>query len=80
MGNQAELDRLSRQMTELWRRLSEARDRGDWQTYWKLRRSWLSLGRLHSFLVEQNRELERAQLCLVPAEFGRAHDRDPDAA
>jgi len=75
MEQQARVAQAENLMDTLWARLSQARGRGDWPTYWRLRRSWLSVGRI--YIAEQARALEDldAQLTLLPHSEGRQHDR-----
>lgn len=70
------MERLDELCTELWSQLRLARERNDWQSYWKLRRSWLAVGRLHSLLIQQQAEERSAQLSLLPSAAGRIHDAD----
>ena len=74
--SRAEIQRLELHMSHLWESMSDARARGDWRTYWQLRRSWLAIGRLYSILIAQQREESSAQLSLLDGGAGRAHDRD----
>jgi len=71
-----QIEQINEQLTARWVKIVQARERGDWEAYWKLRRSWLSLGRLQSFLVQEQVEERDAQLTLLPPAAGRLHDRD----
>lgn len=68
------LEQLRRQTDSLWRQISMARERGDWPLYFKLRRSWISVGRTYSELLAVDEAERQAQLTLVPHHVGRAHD------
>lgn len=67
--------RLDHELDTLWAQLQKSLKRGDWATYWNLRRSWLSIGRLHSILIQQRAQERSAQLSLIPPSAGRHHDR-----
>lgn len=76
MEHWVERDILKARMDETHKRMIAARQRGDWPSYYRLRRSWLSFGRLFSILVERQAEECRAQLSLFDERVGRAHDRE----
>jgi len=76
MERRDEIELLNDRLDKIWKQLCQARDRGDWQSYWRLRRSWLSLGRLHSFLIQEQAAERSAQLTLLPDDAGRRHDRE----
>lgn len=72
----AEKQRVERRLDDLWRQMRLALGRGEWDTYFALRRSWLSLGRLHSFLIQEEAKEASAQLTLLESKVGRAHNRE----
>ena len=76
MERRTEMEVIQARMSEIWRQIELALKREDWQTYWRLRKSWLSLGRIYSFLVNEEAERVNAQLTLLKDVEGRHHDRE----
>lgn len=79
MDYRKQIDDLDLQLHDLWHLGCAAKQRGDWHTYWRLRRSWLAVGRLHSLLIQRQAEERSGQLTLLEPGEGRRHDTDPAA-
>lgn len=72
--NRNDLSAINDRMTETWKRMVLARQRGDWGEYWAYRQAWLAAGRLLSLLQQEVAREAPEQLTLVPPATGRAHD------
>lgn len=76
MENREEVARLSRAMSESWRRMVDARAKGDWPYYWAVRRVWLAQGRLMSSYYVDVASEATSQGELFDIRVGRPHDGD----
>jgi hypothetical protein len=74
MVDREELKRLEALMTVTYRRMTSARAAGDWASYWALRRTWLSIGRMYTELAGLHRDFSEGQLMLLANSAGREHD------